>query len=96
MAMQQYIERGRNILANAKALAADDEVYRVTSVRVWHPRPPGDPHPVWQCVRCLKAIEDGDTYRLIVTRLKGSRYAGRTDWSVHNKCFVGANVRGVQ
>ena len=92
MALQHYIERGAAILHERyTGLFLWAEVYKVTGIRVRHKRPGED---TWQCCRCLKAIEDGDTYRNIVTRRRGTKWTDRAEYRIHNTCFMGKNVRG--
>jgi len=47
----------------------------------------------WVCSVCEKPIDDGDVYRLIATRMKGTKWTDREYWRVHNKCFMGRNLK---
>jgi len=68
------------------------EVYQVSGPRtavVPVARRPKD----WVCSVCEKPIDDGDVYRLIATRMKGTKWTDREYWRVHNKCFMGRNLK---
>ena len=69
------------------------EVYQVSGPRthrhVEHWTNPKD----WVCSVCQKPIDDEDVYRLIATRMKGTKWTDREYWRVHNKCFMGRNLK---